>query len=255
MTLLPVRSLAGVRTMLHVPMLKDEELIGAFSIYRQEVRRLPTSKSTWSRTSPPKPSSPSRTRGCSTNCASAPRPHERWSSRRQHPRCYKVIRRSRSIFSPSSQTCWRKRIRLCDAELRQHLSAWDGELLRLLATQNDARSSCRYRERTSLRFRPRVSPLALVKPRARSHRRLAADADVLERDPALSRRSNWQAFGRALAVPMLKERRADRRLSSFIRQEVSPFSEKQIELVENFRRSSGHRHRERATAEGTARKN
>ena len=32
----------------------------------------PTSRSSWCRTSPPRPSSPSRTRGCSTSCASAP---------------------------------------------------------------------------------------------------------------------------------------------------------------------------------------
>jgi GAF domain-containing protein len=30
--------LGGVRTVLMVPMLKDDELIGAFSVYRQEVR-------------------------------------------------------------------------------------------------------------------------------------------------------------------------------------------------------------------------
>ena len=34
--------------------------------------RSPTSRSSWYRTSPPRPSSPSRTRGCSTSCASAP---------------------------------------------------------------------------------------------------------------------------------------------------------------------------------------
>ena len=58
---------------LMVPMLKENELIGAFS------RVPPRSSSlhrqtdcTGHRTSPLKPSSPSRTRGCSTNCASAP---------------------------------------------------------------------------------------------------------------------------------------------------------------------------------------
>ena len=42
----------------------------------------PTSRSSWCRISPPRPSSPSRTRGCSTNCASArPTLLNRWSSR------------------------------------------------------------------------------------------------------------------------------------------------------------------------------
>ena len=61
--------LGGVRTFLAVPMLKENELIGAITVYARKSVRSPTSRSRWSRTSPPKPSSPSRTRGCSTNCA------------------------------------------------------------------------------------------------------------------------------------------------------------------------------------------
>ena len=48
----------------------------------------PTSRSSWCRTSPRRPSSPSRTRGCSTSCASAPTiSPSRWSSRPRPPRC------------------------------------------------------------------------------------------------------------------------------------------------------------------------
>ena len=41
--------------------------------------------------------------------------------------------------------------------------------------------------------------------------------------------------------------------SSLSRQEVRPFTDKQIELGQELRGSSGHRHRERATAQRTAR--
>ena len=61
--------LGGVRSFLSVPMLKENELIGSFSLYRQRSAPSPTSRSSWSRPSPIRPSSPSRMRGCSANCA------------------------------------------------------------------------------------------------------------------------------------------------------------------------------------------
>ena len=65
--------LGGVRTLLDVPMLKENEVIGSVAIYREVVR--PFTKQAnwgWCRILPIRPSSPSRTRGCSTNCVSAP---------------------------------------------------------------------------------------------------------------------------------------------------------------------------------------
>ena len=61
-------SSAARATVLVVPMLKDDELIGAIVIYRQEVRPFTDKQIELVRTSPPRPSSPSRTRACSTSC-------------------------------------------------------------------------------------------------------------------------------------------------------------------------------------------
>jgi GAF domain-containing protein len=62
--------LGGARTLILVPMLRGNEPIGIIAIYRQEVRPSPTNKLHCYRISPPKPSSPSRTPGCSMSCAS-----------------------------------------------------------------------------------------------------------------------------------------------------------------------------------------
>src|SRR5262249_29187443 len=64
--------LGGVRTVVWVPMLKESEIIGFLSITDKWFGPSPTSRSSWGRPSPARPSSPSRTRACSTNCASAP---------------------------------------------------------------------------------------------------------------------------------------------------------------------------------------
>ena len=62
----------GIRSVVGVPLLKEGELIGLIGIYRRKFVLSLTSRSSWSRTSQPKPSSPSRMRGCSTNCSSGP---------------------------------------------------------------------------------------------------------------------------------------------------------------------------------------
>jgi hypothetical protein len=62
---------ARARTVLAVPMLKENELIGAIIIYRQEVQPFTEKQIALVASLPPRPSSPSRTRGCSTSYDSA----------------------------------------------------------------------------------------------------------------------------------------------------------------------------------------
>ena len=61
--------LGGLRTLVVVPMLKENELIGAFTLSRQEVRPFTDKQIELVQTLRPKQSSLSRTRGCLMNCA------------------------------------------------------------------------------------------------------------------------------------------------------------------------------------------
>ena len=93
------------------------------------------------------------------------------------------------------------------------------------------------------------------------HKKLVHVADMTQESEYLERDNERLVAGVELAgirtflvVPMLKE---DELIGTFhlSRQEVRPFTEKQIELVTEFRGASGHRHREHATSQRTARPN
>ena len=88
-----------------MPMLKEDELIGMIAIYRQEVRPFTDKQIELVRISPRKRSSQSRTRGCSTSCASAPTTSR--ESLQQQTATADVLQ----VISRSTSTCRRCSIR------------------------------------------------------------------------------------------------------------------------------------------------
>ncbi len=96
-----IARLAGARTVLAVPMLREQELEGVIVITARRFAPSPTSRSRWSRTSRPKPSSPSRTPACSTSCASP------CSSRPRPRRCCKSSPARRASSGRCSRQCCR----------------------------------------------------------------------------------------------------------------------------------------------------
>ena len=80
---------------------------------------------------------------------------------------------------------------------------------------------------------------------------LKAERGYIERDPRVLALVDFASVRTMLLVPMLKE---DELIGAIViyRQEVRPFTDKQIELVTKFRRPGRHRHREHAPAQRAA---
>ena len=108
-------NLVGTRTFLGVPMLKENGLVGLLVIYRLKVRPFTDKQIDLVKNFAAKPSSPSKTRGCLTNCASARRPPNPCSSRPPPPMCSRSSAARPSIFKSVLQTLVESAARLCDA--------------------------------------------------------------------------------------------------------------------------------------------
>ena len=77
------------------------------------------------------------------------------------------------------------------------------------------------------------------------------EAAYVEGEPVFVAAVNLGGFRTLLNVPMLKENELIGAFAIY-RQEVRPFTDKQIELLSEFRRAGRHRHRERAAAQRAA---
>jgi GAF domain-containing protein len=136
--------LGGVRTLLAVPMLKDNEVIGAFTVYRHEVRPF-TQKQI----------------ALVTNFAAqaliaienARLLHELRQSLEQQTATADVLRvisGSQGHLEPVFAAMLENAAHLCDAKFG-NIFRWDGEALRLVATHNTPPAFAEARARTPLR--------------------------------------------------------------------------------------------------------
>ena len=123
--------------------------------------------------------------------------------------------------------------RICDAKFG-NIYRWDGESLHLLAAHNTPPAFAEFRKKTPFRPSPNIPTGRMVTTKTLTHvADLAAEPGYAERDPQFVAGIELGGIRTLLSVPMLKE---DELVGAFTlyRDEVRPFSDKQIALVQNF---------------------
>jgi GAF domain-containing protein len=226
--------LGGVRTFLTVPMVKENELVGSFSLYRQEVRPF-TDKQI----------------ALVTNFAAQAviaienarllnelrqRTADLTESLEQQTATSEVLRvisNSPSELDPVFQTMLANATRLCEAHFGI-LHQFDGTTFHIQAAQGLTPAYADLLQRTPQTPDRRNTLGRLLETREPIHvADLTLERAYLEREPIRVAVVEMGGARTLLAVPMLKETEVVGSIVIF-RKEVRPFSDKQIELVKNF---------------------
>ena len=162
----------------------------------------------------------------------------------------RVISSSPGDLQPVFEAILENATRICEAKFG-NLWLREGDKFRIVALYG---GSPEYREYLF------AEPLVVLDPQDATNR-VVSDREVVQIDdiskaPTYGMRMRIATIKIAKArtlvgVPMLKDNEVVGIIAIY-RQEVRPFTDKQIELVTELRRAGGHRHRERAATERTA---
>ncbi|MFZ1150543.1 MAG: GAF domain-containing protein [Xanthobacteraceae bacterium] len=217
-----------IRTILAVPMLKGDDLVGTITIYRLEV----------------KPFTDKQVALVETFAAQAVIAIEntrllnelRESLERQTSTAdvLRIISSSPGDLQPVFSAMLESAARLCDASFG-NIFRWQDDALRLVATYNTPAAFVEARSHLPLR-RDQNNPIGemlAAKTVLHVHDLAADERYINRRDPNVIVAVEQGGIRTFLAVPMLKDNELIGALIVY-RQEVRPFSDKQIELVQNF---------------------
>ena len=228
--------LGGVRTVLAVPMLKENELIGSFTLYRQEVRPF-TDKQIALVTSFANQAviAIENTRLLTELRQRTDDLSESLEQQTATSEVLRVISSSPGDLQPVFAAMLENAVRISSAKFGI-IHSWDGESLRLLATHNLPPALNEARRRAP-QFRP--GPKTGIRRMAATKSvihipDLAEDKGYLEeRAPQVVAAVEQGGVRTMLAVPMLKENEVVGAFTVY-RQEVRPFTDKQIALITSF---------------------
>jgi signal transduction histidine kinase len=233
----PSSRLAGARATLVVPLLKEGELIGAIVIYRQEVRpfvakqiELVQSFAAQAVIAIENARLLSELRQRTDDLAEALEQQTATSE------VLKVISSSPGELEPVFNAVIENATRMCQANFGNLLLGEGDDLFRHVAVHGAPN-----KEYEQQRHRSPTIRLGPITPMGRSLRTgqavhvldMTKDVAYLENDPSVRFIADKAHARTVLAVPMLKEGMPVGGILIY-RQEVRPFTDKQIELVQNF---------------------
>ena len=145
-----------------------------------------------------------------------------------------VISSSPGELDPVFHTILANATRICDAKFA-HLYRWDGVAFNLVAALNTPPALAEVRRRSPLRPRPNepIGRMAATQSVVHIADAAAEQAYIEDREPGVVTAVELGGIRTLAAVPMLKDNELIGALTVY-RQEVRPFSDRQIELVKNF---------------------
>jgi two-component system, NtrC family, sensor kinase len=226
----PPVKLGGARATLDVPMLKDDKLIGGFSIYRQEVRPFSDSQIELVKNFAAQAVIAiengrllNELRRRTTDLTEALAQQTATSD------VLRIISSSPGDLRPVFNAILENATRICEAKLGA-LAICDNGGFRLVASHGTPKAYMQFREREPILHPSPEHPLG----RIAATKQVVHIADVSAApEQARGRLADLAGARTLLAVPMLKENDLVGGIAIF-RQEVRPFTDKQIAVVQNF---------------------
>jgi signal transduction histidine kinase len=224
--------LGGARTVMFAPLLKDDDVIGVLTIYRQEVRPFIEKQIELVQ------NFAAQAVIAIENTRLLNELRESLQQQTATADVLKVISRSPGKLDPVFQAMLENAVRICEAKFGM-LYLYDGDEgggFRVVAAYNVPPALAEARRRGPIRPpQGKGAPLGdVIRTRQTAQvADLAASQAYAERHPATVAGVELGGVRTLLIAPMLKEGELVGAFSIF-RQEVRPFTDKHIELVENF---------------------
>ena len=241
----PIAKYGGARTLLTVPLLKENEVIGALGVYRQEVRLFSDKQIALVENFAAQAviaienarllnELRQRTTDLTERTVDLTEALEQQTATSE---VLEVVSSSPGDLEPVFASMLENAVRICDAKFG-NIYRWDGEALHIVATHNTPPAFAEDRRGSPYRHDPKspIGPIGhMVATKTLVHIRdvAAEETYINQRDPVAVKAVALGGIRTLLGVPLLNK---DEMIGAFFlsRQEVRPFTEKQVGLVKNF---------------------